>query len=118
MMLLKKMSRLYAMTNECTVTFIVDDAGKLQLDAIGHRTQYCQFDVNHILAQMVNALDRRVNCIEPATVTEKMSEITARLASMKRAVIAIENSYLNPYTRMGRKRLMKEFELIICDDAM
>ena len=45
------------------------------------------------------------------------SGILPELMKIKAAVRAVERIMLSPYTYMGRKRLLREFELFITDDV-
>jgi hypothetical protein len=43
-------------------------------------------------------------------------DVTHILRQYRKAVRLIENAVVNPHTYLGKKRLMKEFELLITDE--
>lgn len=110
--------RYYVFSAQKTVTFIVKD-GVFKIDALAH---------NYVPSNIPDKTTREMvlemmSCIKSEKVKfikddEYMPEASRLLRKFKNAVDKIEERVLNPYTKVGRQRLLKEFTLLIEDDPM
>lgn len=94
----------------------------VQLDAIAHHFhlpphQSSKKTINELAYDVVINAPRPIhNILDPTIESYTTIQITNVVRRMKHAVNIIEMIMLNPHTRLGKKRLMREFELIINDE--
>jgi hypothetical protein len=97
---------------------VIDEEGVFVVDALGHNLYAGQSDLtDEIAKEMVYSILARSVRIKKIRPSDFAPQITQYLAKLQKAVDAVEAIVLNPYTGMGRKRLMREFELIITDNT-
>lgn len=109
-------NHMFAFAKGFTVTFVITENGTFKIIAFGQRLQEfpCD-DVLTVATKVIKQINRPVKYIEHSDISHMTTAITSCISRLKRAVSIIENAYLNPHTMMGRKRLLKEFEIIITD---
>lgn len=112
-----KESRRFAFSSGYAITLAINKQGSLTIDTIGYRLDEPKSNPATLIASVVAAIDMPVkNVMTPCIVNDECMFISTSLTKIKSAVTKLEDAFLSPHTAIGKRRLMKEFELIINDD--
>lgn len=102
-----------------SVTCVVKD-GELLIDGVCHhvvpRCDLPSKTDDEIAYEIISHLHPFV--IKRVVLSSFVPHITGRLRAYMRAVEHCEKCVLNPHTLLGRRRIEKEFELVIADDSI
>jgi DhnA family fructose-bisphosphate aldolase class Ia len=109
-------TRYFAFVPGYTVTFIIDNDGVFEIDAIVRKLAEDPVDVTTLTTTILSVVEKRIKTVKQSVISQQTYQIIENITKIKKAIARIEEAYLSPYTAIGRRRLEKEFELII-DDA-
>lgn len=112
----KTKMRDYVFTKNHTVSYVIDDQGVFSIDALGHLGQGVYVITPDVAAEIVRGILAKPGHIKHIRMTGFAPEVTRMLSMLKRVAFRIEAAVLNPHTELGRKRIMREFELVVSDD--
>lgn len=108
---------LYVCSPKHTITYNIDTKGVFHIIALATRTTTQDTkNAREFALEIISNLNYNKINIKEISKSDLIPEVTNYMCLFKKAVNLVEDIMLSPYTFIGKKRLEKEFTLIIDDD--